>query len=364
MNIEEIKKLKIDAVHQRMAEIKGLLKADDCEVDALEARENELKQSAEARKALMAKVASGGTGELVESYATTDAAETRANEFVQNHKIEMRAIVSTGKIVKPTTAKRDVSGLGETGNGIVDDVNAVMLNGSGSYTVPLKTARAKAGDATEGKAPVSTAPDFDYVTINPAEWATLDEVSKLVAKLSPVDYLSAVENSAVEALRDKACEKIVTELLTDAHIEKKAGIPLDQNYLRTIVLGYRPIKNKGASKLYLSQADLAVLGKVRGANEKKPVFDIEFDTGTVLSGTMKDGGLAVPFRVIDDLPDGSQLYGQPMNIDMPMWGNYEVSTDEGGKFFENRTIGVLGTQLAGSALTAVNGMQLITQAQA
>ena len=180
--------------------------------------------------------------------------------------------------------------------------------------------------------------------------------------MTPVNYLAAVETSALIALRAKASDKIVAAVKASALVEKRTGVALDADFLKNLVLGYRAIKTKGAVVLYIAQADLLALGKVRGAQEKKALYDITFDDGSTTSGTIKEGGMAVRFRVLDQLATGEQLFGQPGAIDMPMWDNYEIKTDEGGKYFENNQIGVRGLQTAGADLVAYHGMQYITQA--
>lgn len=143
--------------------------------------------------------------------------------------------------------------------------------------------------------------------------------------------------------------------------QKVKGVALDADYLKTLVLGFRAIKTKGAVTLYIAQADLLALGKVRGTAEKKAIYEIGFDAGSTTSGTIREGGMAVRFRVLDQLTAGEQLFGQPGAVDMPMWDNYEIKTDEGGKYFENNQIGVRGLQTAGADLVAYHGMQLVTQ---
>ena len=112
------------------------------------------------------------------------------------------------------------------------------------------------------------------------------------------------------------------------------------------------------------QADLATLGAVRGTNEKKALYEITFSDESNTAGTIKEGGMAVSFRILDGLTNGTQLYGQPATIDMPMWGNYAVETDEGGDYFKRNMIGIKGTQTANADLVVLNGMQVIKQAAA
>lgn len=287
--------------------------------------------------------------------------ETRAKEFADHGKTEMRALLATGKIAAPTKAA-GVNELAEVASDIVDDVHAIPLTGSGAWKVGYKKTNAVAEDVTDGEAVGGTGSTYDYVTINPSEWGVTDEVSNQVKKMTPVDYLSAVEESALIALRVKASNKIVAAVKASSLTEKKTGVKLDADYLKNIVLGFRAIKTKGAVALYLAQADLLALGKVRGANEKKALFDITFDNGSTTAGVIKEGGMAVRFRVLDQLSEGEQLFGQPGAIDMPMWDNYEIKTDEGGEYFKNNQIGIRGIQTAGADLVAYHGMQHITQA--
>jgi hypothetical protein len=74
--------------------------------------------------------------------------------------------------------------------------------------------------------------------------------------------------------------------------------------------------------------------------------------------------MAVAFRILDGLTTGTQFYGQPGTIDMPMWGNYAIETDEGGDYFKRNMIGIKGTQTANADLVALHGMQIVAQAAA
>lgn len=293
----------------------------------------------------------------------TPETENKADEFVRTGRMvmETRQLLSTGHIAKPTQVG-GTSGLAAVASDIVDDVHAFALDGVGTWRAVYKKTDAVADDVTEGSAVGGTASTYDYVDINPAEWGVLDEISKQVKKQSPLDYQGAIEDSAVSALRDKASAKIIAAVKASTLAQAVTGRALDKDFLRNTVLGFRPINSKGACKLYITQADLAVLGAVRGTNEKRALYEITFADETNTAGTIKEGGMAVSFRILDGLTDGTQLYGQPGTIDMPMWGNYEVTTDEGGDYFKRSMIGIKGTQTAGADLVAKNGMQVITQA--
>lgn len=371
MTLEEIKKLNGEQVETRKAEIREELQKDDCdvtaltaEVDALEARAKELKESAEARSALMDRVKAGTVGTTIETGKAPEQSEEErsADQFRQTGRMETRALLSTGQIAKPTKAT-GVNGLAAVADSIVDDVNAISLTGNGAWEVGYKTKDAVAADVVDGAKIAGTGAEFGTVTINPSLWGVLDSISNQVKKMTNVDYQSQIRNSALIALRVKAAEKIVAAVKASGLAVKKI-YKIDQDYLRSVVFGFRAIAGKGSTVLYLVQEDLAALGKIRGTNEKKALYEITFDQGTTTSGVITEGGTAVRFRVLDQLTAGTQLYGQPLTIDMPMWDNYEIKTDESGDYFNTNQIGIRGLQTAGADLTSVGGMQIISNTEA
>ena len=366
MNLEQVLARKSELEKEiREAQSKEALEGMDEKIKALNERIAEL-QDLEKRKNDALAIQNGSASATVieenkGGFVEMNENEKRAAEFVESGKMETRAVLGTGRIAKPTKVG-GVNALAEVASDIVDDVHAVPLTGTGAWTVAYKKTDAAAAAVTDGSAVGGTASTYDYVTINPAEWGVIDQISNQVKKMSPLDYQSAIEESALIALRAEASDRIVTAIKSSSLTEKKTQVALDADYLKTVVLGFRAVKNKGAVCLYIAQADLLALGKVRGTAEKKALFEIEFDAGSTTSGTIKEGGMAVRFRVLDQLTAGEQLFGQPQAIDMPMWDNYEIKTDEGGKYFEANQIGIRGIQTAGADLVVFHGMQHITQA--
>lgn len=288
-------------------------------------------------------------------------AEQRAAEFIQTGRTS-RQLLSTGSIAKPASVSGEINELAEQESTIVDDVKQVPLTGTGSYTEPYRITNSKAKDVKDGESIGGDAGTFGYRTIDPNEWGILDEISNQVKKMTSVNYLSSIENNALVALRVKAEGKIFAAIQSEKSLAKRVyGLPLDENYLRTLVLGFNSIPGKGGVKLYITQADLGVLGKVRGKNEKKALYEIKFNTGTVRSGVISEGGMAVPFSITDELTDGTQVFGQPKTVDLCLWDEYEIKTDEGGDYFKRNMIGIRGLQTAGADLCALHGMQVVKQ---
>ena len=348
-NTEGITAERIDELTKEADELNERSKELNTELTELEARSEAIKE--EKSKIKVEK-------EIRQMTTTKTEVELRAESLMNTGTMEMKALLSTGQIATPT-AVGGVNGLAEIGAGIVDDVKAVALTGNGAYKVAYKNTNAVAAAVTDGQPISSTEPTFGVVTINPAEWGTLDTISNQVKKVSPLAYEAEVENSAVIALREYASDKIIAAVQA-SDLAGEITQAIDKDYLTGLLLSYTSIAGKGEVVLYLNQTDLKALGAVRGTNEKRRLFDITFDPGTTKSGVISENGMACKFRVIDKLTTGTQLFGQPKTIEMPMWDGYKIDTDEGGKYFEANMIAVRGLQTANADLCAKNGMYVVS----
>ena len=348
-NTEGITAERIDELTKEADELNERSKELNTELTELDARSEVIKE--EKSKIEVEK-------EIRQMSTVKTDVELRAESLMNTGKMEMKALLSTGQIATPT-AVGGVNGLAEVGAGIVDDVKAVALTGNGSYKVAYKATNGAAAAVTDGQPISSTEPTFGVVTINPAEWGTLDTISNQVKKVSPLAYEAEVENSAVIALREYASDKIIAAVQA-SDLAGKITQAIDKDYLTGLLLSYTSIAGKGEVVLYLNQTDLKALGAVRGTNEKRRLFDITFDPGTTKSGVISENGMACKFRVIDKLTTGTQLFGQPKTIEMPMWDGYKIDTDEGGKYFEANMIAVRGLQTANADLCAKNGMYVVS----
>lgn len=350
-NAEGITTERIDELTKEADELNERSKELNTELTELDARSEVIKE--EKSKIKVEK-------EIRQMSTVKTDVELRAESLMNTGKMEMKALLSTGQIATPT-AVGGINGLAEIGVGIVDDVKAVALTGNGAYKVGYKATNAAAAAVTDGQPISSTEPTFGVVTINPAEWGTLDTISNQVKKVSPLAYEAEVEASALIALREYASDTII-EKVQASDLKGTITQAIDKDYLTGLLLSYTSIAGKGEVVLYLNQTDLKALGAVRGTNEKRRLFDITFDQGTTKSGVISENGMACKFRVIDKLTTGTQLFGQPKTIEMPMWDGYKIDTDEGGKYFEANMIAVRGLQTANADLCAKNGMYVVSNA--
>lgn len=349
---EEEKSASIDELTERA---ENVLEEKRKAMDALAEKRAEAEKRERTRLVKAGKIPTREIGGKMESER-----DQAAKRFADSGRMEIRQLLSTGKIATP----RAVGGIGEIApseTGIVDDVNAIPLTGNGTYRAAYKKTDAAAADVTDGAAVAGTASTYDYVDINPAEWGVLDEISQQVAKMTPLDYQAAVANSAVNALRATASAKIVAAIEA-SDLTEAVTVALDQDYLRALTLGFHAIPGKGNACLYIGHEDIATLSKVRGTGEKRPLYEFKFDEGTTTSGVISEGGLATRFRILPTLAKGKQIFGQPGTVDMPMWGDYSVETDQAGDYFKRNMIGIRGLQTAGAGLVCYHGLQIVSQA--
>ncbi len=413
-------------IEARRAEIRALLeKASDEELDALE-RELDALDSEEAtldRKeaaanrlnrggmpadpipgapnpiarsgAAGAENAGGGLPDSVDSRAAhlaelqgvrTEEAVERANQFAKNHRMQITTdavkrslTLSSGNIAQPTR----VSGINPPPtevSAIVDMVQVVDADGMGgdevAYDVPdALTADVKKDD---GSATEDTIQGTKIAKITPVLVSTLGYVSRRIQRTTPLNYQSRTSDAALRALRKKVGKMIVagnpaatpdpeiTGILNAAAIEATSDITIssiDAKTLRKIALAYGGDDAvEGGGVLLLNKKDLIAFGDVRGTNEKKAIYEFEFDAGSTTTGTIKEGGLIVRFCINNALPaledadegEYTMTYGKPLAYQLDLFGPYSVEVSRDYKFGEG-LLAVMGEVMVGGNVVTHNG---------
>ena len=278
----------------------------------------------------------GGTKTEKRGAQHVNEAEQRAQRFAASNRMSIGAtearsvLISSGKIATPT----EVGGISEmfnTVSSIVDMVKVTNCEGMGKYRVAIQTAQATAAKQTEGAAAANSEPTFAYVDIDPETAAVLSYISKQVRKQSPLNYEEKVRSSALVALRAYAAKLITDKIVADADklTEAVALTAISADTLRKIALNYGGDENVvGDAVLFLNKKDLVAFGDVRGAQEKKAVYEITPDTSNPNTGIIKDGGLAVKYCLNSNLAEGKLIYGQPKNFELGLFGNYEINVSD------------------------------------
>lgn len=322
--------------------------------------------------------------------------EERAKRFMEGGRMSITSdalcrslTLTSGNIAQPTR----VSGINEGQNivsGIVDMVRVVDAQGMAKDSVAYEikggqTAQTKKDDGT---AATATDPTLKIAEITPTMISTLSYVSANIRRTTPLNYQGRVTDGALTALRKKTGGLIVTGdpsatiqeptgILKAAAIDSGTDLTMDkvdQFTLRKIALAYGGANNvEGGGVLLLNKADLIAFGDVRGDNEKKAVYEIEFSANSSTVGIIKDGGLAVRFCIVDELPAltdtktaaGSycMAYGKPLAYQLDLFGPYEISVSDDYKFAEG-LLTVRGTAMIGGNVVTENGFLRVKKAAA
>jgi HK97 family phage major capsid protein len=290
---------------------------------------------------------------------------TAAQRFAETRKTSLAAeearavLVSSGSIATPT----EVDGINETGfagvSSIIDLVKVVNCEGMGKNRVAYTKTDAAAAAQTEGSAAGGTGTTFGFVDISPESIAILDSISKQTKKQSPLQYEAKVKEKAMLALRKEAARIVTEKVLASTLVTALPLTALDQNAVRDIALSYGGDEGvEGAAYLFLNKADLITLGKVRGSNEKKAVFEIIPDENPN-TGVIKDGGTIVKYCLNRNLTAGTMLYGQPKNIELDLFSNYEIAVSE-DFYFDKLMDAIRGDVELGAEVIALGGIVKVT----
>ena len=260
--------------------------------------------------------------------------EKRAKEFAATGRqavpvSETRAtLISGGKIATPT----EVGGINDAFtqvSSIVDMVKVTDCSGMGAYKVAYEIASATAAKQTEGAAVAESDMTLDFVTISPETAAVVSYISKQVRKQSPLNYTEKVRASALTALRKYAAKLITDKIKASALVTKKTISAIDDKTLRTLALSYGgDVGIEGGATLQLCKADLIKFGDVRGSQDKKPVYEITPDTSNPNTGIIKDGGLAVPYCINNNLATLEMIYGDCNCFELGLFSDYEIAVSE------------------------------------
>lgn len=312
-----------------------------------------------------------------------DMAEERGNALMNGESITFTAnelrrdirnavTMANGNIAEPTGAGgviRDPAG--SAVSSIVDQVYVTDMTGMGAFLEPyvVTEMEAKKGKikTVAGTARAETDPGFRMAKISPYELSTTTFVDRNIGRLSPVSYYEKVHAMAVRALRRGVADLIVNGDGQDspdffgidtakntvgenicATVELGA---LNEETLDTLFLSYGSDVIGQDARLYLPKTALQAIGKLRN-DDKQRVFKIKPDVGNPNTGVIEDGGVIIPYAITPN--SNKLLYGDPMNFELGLFGDYTVRIDESVKSVE-RMLAVLGDATVGGNLICHHG---------
>ncbi len=297
--------------------------------------------------------------------------------------------LASGSIAKPTAVGQMHDSLENVISSIIDEVRVVNLSGLGAINEPIEVsdmeAQGGAVASLAGTARTASDPTFTYAKISPTEVNVTSFIDRNLRRLTPVEYESRCRNAVMRSLRRKIADFIVNgdgqtspamygiKNAVDYNgnaLFKTLNMPsIGVDSLDEIVFSYGGNDNLGANaRLYLTKTDLKAIGALRGTNEKKRLFDIEF-TGNGNTGFIVNGGMRIPFTIHSGLTSLSgaergsaavptMIYGDPQNYELGLFGDTDVRIDTSVKSIE-RMDALLGDTFVGGNLIVKNGFVVV-----
>lgn len=286
--------------------------------------------------------------------------------------------LATGTLVEPVGAGSTINDpVGNVVPSIVDRVRTMNLTGLSAYQEPyvITELDAKGGkvEKTAGKErTASTSPTFGVAQINPYELSVTDYVDRNISRLTPADYYGKIYSMALRAMRRELAKLIVNgddpgtpTFFGITNAKNKAGATIyatqslgsavDVNTLDELYFAYGSDEMLGGqARLLLTKPTLKALGKLRGTNEKRRLLEIAPDVGNANSGTIRDGGVVLPYDLVSAVSDTKLLYGDPANFMVGLFGDYSIRVDESVKA-DKRLIAILGDAMVGGNLVVDKG---------
>ena len=374
---------KVKAMNGEIEEIKGLIQEQDRKFMEKAPDGAEERDKAAERGNLLMK------GQEVRF----SALEVSKALFLPQSAVEKSVTLATGTLAQPTGAGTNIRDpLGNGVGAIIDQVYVQDLTGMSAFLEPyviseLDAKGAKVATAAGTARTASSDPTFGVAKIAPYELTTTSYVDRNIGRLTPANYYAKVFAMAIRALRRSTVKmifngdgqatnemfgiKTAKNVAGNAIYATKEVSAVDADLLTNLMFAYGGDEMLGGScRLYLNKADLLALGKLRGTNEKRRLFDIVPDVGNPNTGTIREGGTIVPYSIASNLTalSGSSqgsaaiqtmVYGDPMNYELGLFGDYTVRVDESVKAVE-RMYTILGDAMVGGNLIVDKGFVVAT----
>lgn len=298
-----------------------------------------------------------------------------ATDLVKQALVSNAATTFSGDLVAPTGGSSQINdGHNAQVSGLIDMVRVETFDGLAgweeSYLKEIQTATHGKPATVGGTTRTDSSPEWRKAKLLAHEVQTTAFVDKNIAKLSPAAYAQKAQGYALTALRREINKLIINGDGSDspeffgminAKNTKGENIfatstvkAVNEDALRSLVFGYGgPEELSPNARLILDKVNLDALGAIKkGDNDKSSLFDISL-TGN--SGTIKSGGLIVPYTIASAIGSKTLAYGDPMAFMLALFGSYTIRVDESVKSVE-RMIAILGDVLAGGNLVADKGM--------
>ena len=288
----------------------------------------------------------------------------------------------TGQLVQPTGGGSEIhDGFNAQVSTLIHQVRTEDFSGLPSWEEPYLQSiqEAQAGSVAEvsGTTRADTDPVFKKAKMQATEMSVTSFVDKNISRLSPANYAAKVQQYAMAALLRKGNDRIINgdgkgspEMFglqnaknTDGEAifqAMEAVTAINEDTLRNLVFGYGGDEEVAANaRLVLSKKSLDAFGRVKlKTGDNRKLYEITQSGNT---GTIKEGGLTVPYTLASKCGNDKLLYGDPSLYMFCLFGPYSIRIDESVKSVE-RMIAILGDALVGGNLYSDQAFAVATLA--
>lgn len=389
-------------IQERAAQILRELENEELTTDMISALEEEQRSlEAEAdtikRKMALSGRLSSMEGESGDADPAEPTAEQRAAQIQKEGKMTISATevrsaiaqrsttIATDTLLKPTKSGTEIHDNLNPVSSIIDQVSVVDATGAAAYEEAYVKAEPTANKKEDGKPATDSDAQFRVAKLSPSLINVTSYVSRNIQRVSPLAYEAKIKSLALKALRRKIAELVVNgndevfgiktaKNTKNEDISKELIVDtatFDADTLSKIVFAYGGNDELGGNaRLFLTKADLQAFGAVRGTNEKKAIYEITPDPQNPNIGTIKEGGLIVPYTICSSLTAlagakkgaakiQTMLYGDPANFELALFGDYSVEVYKETKAVEGM-LTIIGEQMAGGNVIVDGGFVIVT----
>lgn len=296
--------------------------------------------------------------------------------------IRTNSVTFSGSLVTPTGGGSQINdGTNAQVSTLVKQVRVETFEGLNAYEEPYLKSMQEAKDGSPstvgGTARSASDPVWKKAKLTAHEVQVTSFIDRNISRLSPANYAAKCQEYSLKAMLRRANALICNGDELGTHemfglINAKntdgenifhaasAVTAVDPDTLRSLVFGYGGDEEVASqARLVLSKQSLDAFGRVKfKSDDYRKLYEISQNGNT---GTIKEGGLIVPYTICSHIGNSTIAYGDPLSYLLALFGAYSIRIDESVKAVE-RQIAVLGDVLMGGNLTVDRGMSIATLA--
>lgn len=284
----------------------------------------------------------------------------------------------SGSLVTPTGGGSQINdGVNTQVSTLIHQVRVETFEGMASYEEPYLVSMQEATHGSvktvSGTERTSSDPVWRKAKLTAHEVQVTTYVDRNIADLSPVAYAKKCQGYALLALYRDINKMICSGDSLPSHeffgllnakntddeniFQTAADITeINEDTLRNLVFGYGGDEEVAANaRLVLSKQILDKFGRVKiKSDDNRKLYDI---TQTGNTGTIKEGGLTVPFTICSGIGNAKIAYGDTIAFLLGLFGAYSIRIDASYRAVQ-RQLTILGDVKVGGNLVVDKGFSV------